>query len=99
VTGSNKKTKWWVGAVISPFLFLGIGLLVALASPARQDDWMGMRFVIPVMGGLLLGCLLAFVFTAISIIKQEAGCFYALLVSVPALLFILYQVGGIVSRK
>lgn len=99
MTAFEKKTKWWIGAVVSPFLFLAIGILIALATSGRQDDWLGMRFIVPIMGGLVLGCLLSFVFTAVSIKKREEGYFYALLVSVPSLVFILYQISGIVTHR
>jgi hypothetical protein len=95
----DQKTKWWIGGVLSPFLFLGIGILVALGIPGHQDDWLGMRFIVPVMCGLLLGCLLSFAFTAVSLRKKEEGAFYALLVSIPALFVILYHVARIVSQK
>lgn len=77
MTQPKQKTKWWLAAIIAPVILTGFGLLVALGMPRNESDWFGVAFIATAFGGLLLGCLLAILFTAISYLKNEEGTRYA----------------------
>jgi len=89
MSSARTKSKWWVVAVVSPLAVLIMAALVIVFATPGQNDWLGMGVFAPIAILAMLGCILCFGFTVVSLKKHEEGAFYALLVSVPLLVFIV----------
>jgi hypothetical protein len=90
IMSENKNGKWWLAAYAFPILAVGTGVFFAFLMPFNQDDWLGMRFIIPVAFGVFFGCILSGAAAAISLIKKERLCGLSLLPAIPSVFFAIY---------
>ncbi len=93
----KKKVKWWLWTILSPFLALVAGILVAIALGQHQDDWLGMRAIAPIMFGLLVGCALSCVFAIVSLEKREERSTVAFIAAIPCGLFVAFAILGLLG--
>jgi ABC-type transport system involved in multi-copper enzyme maturation permease subunit len=70
--------KWWLAAVLLPVLAIVGGIFFAYGAPHNQSDWFGGAFFARLFLGLLIGCVLSIVATAVSVAKREKLCAIAL---------------------
>ena len=82
----NKEStsKFWIGALASPLVGIGLGILFGFASPHNEDDWFGLRLVIPAGLGMLIGCAVSVYCSVVSVRRNEKYCFVALLAGFPS---------------
>jgi hypothetical protein len=79
----ESTSKYWVGAVVSPLVFIALGMFVAFLSPRNENDWLGMRLLVPAGLGMLIGCASAVYCSVVSVRRNEKYCLIALLVGFP----------------
>ena len=79
----ESTSKYWVGAVVAPVAFFGLGIIFAFASPRNENDWLGMRLLIPAGLGMLVGCIASVICCVISVRKNERYSLIALLAGFP----------------
>lgn len=85
-------TKWWLWAILSPIAGIVLGIFIAMSLGQRQDDWLGMRAAVPIMFGLLAGCVSCCVFTLVSLGKNEKRSTYAFIAAIPSGLFVAFAI-------
>jgi len=86
----------WLYSILVPLGFLGLGILVALAQPKDQNDWIGVGFMIPAAIGSILAAVSALGFSALSIFRAEKFAMVAFVsggVALVYLSFVLISVG------
>ena len=88
------KTRWWLWTILSPVLGFAIGVVVAMLLGQHQDDWLGMRAIVPIMFSLFGGCVASCVFAVISLEKREARSTLAFVAAIPSGLFVTLAILG-----
>jgi hypothetical protein len=86
---NQSNGKWWLAAILSPFVGFGFGYFFAITAPHNTDDWFGLAVLTRLFLGLLIGCVLSSVATIISSIKRERFFGIALLAGIPSLIFVV----------
>jgi hypothetical protein len=94
-----KPSKWWLGAILAPPLTAAIGIVIGLASPEHDSDWMGVAFIIPFVGGLTLGCLVSVVCAVFSLLKKESRAALALLFGITSFWVLVFAAIEILTAK
>ena len=94
-----KPSKWWLGAILAPPLTTAIGIVVGLASPQHDSDWIGVAFLIPFVVGLTLGCLVSVVCSMFSLLKKESRAALAMLFGIMSLGVLVFAAVEIFKAK
>jgi len=79
----ESTSKYWLGALASPLVFIGLGILFAFLSPRNENDWLGMRLLVPAGLGMLIGCASSVYFSVVSVRRNEKFCLVALVAGFP----------------
>ena len=79
----ESTSKYWVGAVVSPLAFIALGMLFVFLLPRNENDWLGMRLLIPAGLGMLIGCATSVYCSVQSVRRNEKYCLIALLAGFP----------------
>ena len=90
---------WWLAALLLPVLGGGIGLAIGLSAPANQNDWFGMRVLVPILFGLLAGCVLSCGAAVISLQRDESLAAVGLMAAIPAFVFLVWSGVSFVQAK
>jgi hypothetical protein len=80
----ESTSKYWVGALASPLVFIALGILFAFMSPRNENDWLGLRLLVPAGLGMLIGCASSVYCSVISVRRNEKFCLIALLAGFPS---------------
>jgi len=86
----SPKGRWWLFAYLLPVLTIGVGLLFAFTARFNQDDWFGMRYIVPVALGVFFGSILSCVATIVSLVRRENRSAFALLPGMASFIFLVY---------
>lgn len=86
----EKSTRWWLGAILAPLVTTTVGVVVGLAIPQRDSDWIGVGFMIPFVIGLTSGCLASVICAVFSWIKKEQRAGLAMLFGVPSFCVLVF---------
>lgn len=85
------SSRWWLAAILFPFFGGCLGFVYGFgALHQNADDWFGMHFLMRILGGLFVGCLLSCVATVISVRKSENLSAVAVMAGIPSLFFVAY---------
>ena len=93
---NRSKISWWAISYLLPIFSILTGVLVAILIPKRENDWLGIGFIIPIYIGILAGCGLACIGSIISLKKREKLSWLSLLIAIPAAIFLIYSAVQIV---
>jgi hypothetical protein len=85
--------KWWLAALLIPFLSFGIGVVCGLSSRGSENDWLGGHIILPIAASILVGCIISVIATGVSFVRGERLSYLSLLVSIPAVIVLGY--GGV----
>ena len=91
MTNPPKKTKWWVGALLSPVAGIAVGFGAAMASPKNESDWTGGGFFIFLLVGIAVGCVCSLICTIQSIRNREAEAWVGVICAL--IIFVMVAVG------
>ena len=83
---------FWLLSILVPLGLLGLGILVALAQPQNQNDWIGVGAMIPVMVGSVLAAISALGFSAVSIFRAERHAAVAFLSGAVAVIYLAFVI-------
>lgn len=82
--------RQWLGSLIGPFLCLGTGLLIGLAAPRHQNDWLGGAILLPALIGLAVAILVSLSCAIASFKHRERYALWSLLTALPSLTVVLW---------
>ena len=77
MTAWEAKSFWWLAAMLSPYVGLSLGWLLAITAPRNSNDWLGGALMLRLFGATALGFLCSVCFTIISIRKREKHAAWA----------------------
>lgn len=84
----QKFEKWWLVSILAQVFTFGTGFFCAFLAPPNQDDWLGARFIAPVVFGLIAGSIIACIAAAISFVRGEEKCIRSLISAVPGVIIL-----------
>jgi hypothetical protein len=96
---THKNGVCWIVSLCSLGGCMGIGLIVGLAQPHRESDWLGLGRIVPVVCGIGLGAFLCVVFAAVSVVRGERGSLWALLAALPCGALLLWVAMSIANAN
>jgi len=89
---------WWLASILVLVLCSGLGVLVALSLPRHESDWIGARFILAIVGGIVAGAILSVACAAVSFARHEQRRVWCLPTALPALLILLGCVGTLLQE-
>jgi hypothetical protein len=78
-------TRW---AIIAPFGFVLLGMIVGIGMPHRTSDWFGGAVLVPLCVGTIVGAITAIVFSIVAFLKREPAALFSLITALPACVFV-----------
>jgi hypothetical protein len=85
----RSESKWWLVAIVSPLVVIGIGILLGLTARSNENDWLGIRFILPIFWAIVVSCFFSLFAAVISLVKKEKFWGVAVLPAIASLCFLV----------